>query len=133
MDENNTPPIEPNGPMGVVISNCSVKNIAFSGFADPQQFFQKSRNYLLTIPSRTAIIPKSSDANCIWGYSSAGRALEWHSRGQRFDPAYLHQNSGKRKFSGVFLCQKFRFLRFLCHFGTTLKIEFRILFTLESH
>ena len=24
------------------------------------------------------------------GYSSAGRALEWHSRGQRFDPAYLH-------------------------------------------
>ena len=22
-----------------------------------------------------------------WGYSSAGRALEWHSRGQRFDPA----------------------------------------------
>ena len=29
--------------------------------------------------------------NQIWGYSSAGRALEWHSRGQRFDPAYLHQ------------------------------------------
>ncbi len=23
----------------------------------------------------------------IWGYSSAGRALEWHSRGPRFDPA----------------------------------------------
>ncbi len=21
-----------------------------------------------------------------------GRALEWHSRGQRFDPAYLHQS-----------------------------------------
>ena len=21
-----------------------------------------------------------------WGYSSAGRALEWHSRGQEFDP-----------------------------------------------
>ena len=29
----------------------------------------------------------------IWGYSSAGRALEWHSRGQRFDPAYLHQKT----------------------------------------
>ena len=28
----------------------------------------------------------------IWGYSSAGRASEWHSEGQRFDPAYLHQN-----------------------------------------
>ena len=27
-----------------------------------------------------------------WGYSSAGRALEWHSRGQRFDPAYLHES-----------------------------------------
>ena len=25
------------------------------------------------------------------GYSSAGRALDWQSRGQRFDPAYLHQ------------------------------------------
>ena len=23
-----------------------------------------------------------------------GRALEWHSRGQRFDPAYLHQKEG---------------------------------------
>ncbi len=28
-----------------------------------------------------------------WGYSSAGRALEWHSRGQRSDPAYLHQEN----------------------------------------
>ncbi len=26
-----------------------------------------------------------------WGYSSAGRALAWHARGQRFDSAYLHQ------------------------------------------
>ena len=25
-----------------------------------------------------------------WGCSSVGRALEWHSRGQRFDPAQLH-------------------------------------------
>ena len=24
---------------------------------------------------------------------SLGRALEWHSRGQRFDPAYLHQRN----------------------------------------
>ncbi len=23
----------------------------------------------------------------VWGYSSAGRALAWHARGQRFDPA----------------------------------------------
>ena len=29
------------------------------------------------------------------GYSSAGRALAWHARGQRFDPAYLHQANVK--------------------------------------
>ena len=28
----------------------------------------------------------------LWGYSSVGRALAWHARGQRFDPAYLHQD-----------------------------------------
>ena len=40
----------------------------------------------------------------IWGYSSAGRALEWHSRGQRFDPAYLHQKKSRnREISGLFL------------------------------
>ena len=27
------------------------------------------------------------------GYSSAGRALAWHARGQRFDPAYLHHTA----------------------------------------
>ena len=26
-----------------------------------------------------------------WGRSSAGRALEWHSRGREFDPHRLHQ------------------------------------------
>ena len=31
----------------------------------------------------------------IWGYSSAGRALAWHARGQRFDPAYLHQQQNR--------------------------------------
>ena len=31
------------------------------------------------------------------GYSSAGRALEWHSRGQRFDPAYLHNDKYETK------------------------------------
>ena len=36
---------------------------------------------------------KCSDTeHTTWGYSSAGRALDWQSRGQRFDPAYLHQN-----------------------------------------
>jgi hypothetical protein len=27
-----------------------------------------------------------------WAVSSAGRALEWHSRGQRFDPVTVHRN-----------------------------------------
>ncbi len=26
----------------------------------------------------------------VWGYSSVGRALEWHSRGQGFESPYLH-------------------------------------------
>jgi hypothetical protein len=29
----------------------------------------------------------------LWGYSSVGRALAWHARGQQFDSAYLHQRS----------------------------------------
>ena len=40
----------------------------------------------------------------IWGYSSAGRALEWHSRGQRFDPAYLHQNNNSHSQCCVSYC-----------------------------
>ena len=48
----------------------------------------------LTNPFVPVIIQKlSAVVDAIWGYSSAGRALEWHSRGQRFDPAYLHQRS----------------------------------------
>ncbi len=43
----------------------------------------------------------------IWGYSSAGRALEWHSRGQRFDPAYLHQ-----KLDRLSVCQAFFIIEF---------------------
>ena len=46
----------------------------------------------------------------IWGYSSAGRALEWHSRGQRFDPAYLHQQK-KTVFRLSFFVGQIRDLR----------------------
>ena len=40
------------------------------------------------------------------GYSSAGRALAWHARGQRFDPAYLHKldRAGRRQ-AGPESCQ----------------------------
>src|SRR5476649_612028 len=45
-----------------------------------------------------------------WGYSSAGRALAWHARGQRFDPAYLHQNLKNRPLWPVFCFLTFPFL-----------------------
>ena len=38
-----------------------------------------------------------------WGYSSAGRAFEWHSKGQRFDPAYLHHAFNPPHLSDVVL------------------------------
>ena len=47
----------------------------------------------------------------MWGISSAGRALAWHARGQRFDPAILHQKSTvlRRKY-GAFLFAEADFL-----------------------
>ena len=47
----------------------------------------RERNILLTELSLTTNIRPVIE----WGYSSAGRALAWHARGQRFDPVYLHQ------------------------------------------
>ena len=34
-----------------------------------------------------------------WGRSSVGRALEWHSRGQGFDPPRLHQSTSTHQLS----------------------------------
>ena len=34
-----------------------------------------------------------------WGHSSVGRALEWHSRGRRFNSAWLHQPSADEVFN----------------------------------
>src|SRR6202035_5177857 len=34
---------------------------------------------------------KFSPPMSLWGHSSVGRALEWHSRGRRFDSDWLHQ------------------------------------------
>ena len=39
---------------------------------------------------------------CPWGYSSVGRALEWHSRGQGFDSPYLHHLPKRSDRSGLF-------------------------------
>ena len=45
---------------------------------------------------------------------SLGRALEWHSRGQRFDPAYLHHRSLENHwFSRLFaVLRYFHFARY---------------------
>jgi hypothetical protein len=51
---------------------------------------QKQKKVLTNDALSVIILLALSESNT-WGYSSAGRALEWHSRGQRFDPAYLHQ------------------------------------------
>src|SRR5450830_1769527 len=56
------------------------------------------------IPVGTPGLPGSGRSNTLsapGGYSSAGRALAWHARGQRFDPAYLHQRADSRGKSAV--------------------------------
>src|SRR5690606_23911168 len=45
-------------------------------------------------------------AEPVWGRSSVGRALEWHSRGRRFEPARLHQRKHDRACSS----RPYRFL-----------------------
>ena len=72
-------------------------NVIFKKMKKSKLFFKKG----LTFSNRFAII--TLVPSNIWGYSSAGRALEWHSRGQRFDPAYLHHRSlGNHWFSRLF-------------------------------
>ena len=50
---------------------------------------------LLAIPARP--FPTRADG---WGHSSVGRALEWHSRGRRFDSAWLHHSPSLDGFGG---------------------------------
>ena len=39
----------------------------------------------------------------MWGISSAGRAFAWHAKGQRFDPAILHQKIKEARLVRAFL------------------------------
>ncbi len=41
--------------------------------------------------NNASFAPQRRWASFSWGRSSVGRALEWHSRGQEFDPPRLHQ------------------------------------------
>ena len=69
------------------------------------QFTEKSLQKRLTKGGAAGIITHvAGHEPNMWGISSAGRALAWHARGQRFDPAILHQKSTvlRRKY-GAFL------------------------------
>ena len=61
----------------------------------------------------------------VWGCVSAwfGRALAWHARGQRFDPAILHQKSTvlRRKY-GAFLFAEASFLGLHCFACTVFRL-----------
>src|SRR5437762_8271609 len=60
-----------------------------------------ARNIDPTLTSRfTGNRPDAIIRPSPWGYSSAGRALAWHARGQRFDPAYLHHRSDRGALEG---------------------------------
>ena len=48
------------------------------------------------------------------GYSSSGRALEWHSRGGRFESVYLHQSKPKTNHSQVKVVLGFFLFSFHC-------------------
>ena len=48
-----------------------------------------------------------------WGHSSVGRALQWHCRGRRFDPAWLHHpgicvtnSTSGHSFATLFRCDQ---------------------------
>ena len=62
--------------------------------------------YLPRYPASSPWRAKASNGRLPrWGHSSDGRALEWHSRGRGFDPAWLHQRDLKNRavFTALFL------------------------------
>ena len=72
--------------------NLAHKNVFFSvhacGFL--LSFFGNAPSLVdLDREKEGAYIPTLADE---WGHSSIGRALQWHCRGRRFDPAWLHQH-----------------------------------------
>ena len=79
-------------------------------------FAQNSKTPLDFSPHCGIIQKLLEAANQIWGYSSAGRALEWHSRGQRFDPAYLHHLVLKTNGFQDFFFAKTAVFPLKCHF-----------------
>jgi hypothetical protein len=66
---------------------CSLHNYPLIFNHTPSQIVLRQSNSQQKTPS------KRFASWILWGISSAGRALAWHARGQRFDPAILHQKS----------------------------------------
>ena len=97
------------------VSDASTIFLAFlqiiAVFAPFLYFLSTIKNYFVFLKIMLAFFSKrviinlalrdATSKQTIRGYSSAGRALEWHSRGQRFDPAYLHHRKSHRKPFGL--------------------------------
>ena len=79
-------------PLALKIKVCYIKKLfrAIPFRANYGALAQLGARYNRVPAPHTKLNKKYPAHPLIWGYSSAGRALEWHSRGQRFDPAYLH-------------------------------------------
>jgi hypothetical protein len=73
----------------------------------------------LTLKKTSRITPSSF--NILWGFSSVGRALAWHARGQGFDSPNLHhirfsrkRGAGKTSLATNLLMSKFLLLLLAC-------------------
>ena len=93
------------GPLSKLVDEADSKSAA----ADPASRFESGEGHPARAGARWLVVPGGEAAGeraflrrvrcgarqeeaveaagVFWGYSSAGRALEWHSRGRRFDPA----------------------------------------------
>ncbi len=60
----------------------------------------------------------------VWGRSSAGRALEWHSRGQEFDPLRLHQKKTYALIQSIGLFQRNKSLAGFVKYASRVKYCF---------
>ena len=52
-------------------------------------------------PASTSLHTRSRNVKLVgrWAHSSVGRALQWHCRGRRFDPVWVHKGLSNQAFS----------------------------------
>ncbi len=67
--------------------------------ATKEQIRKNLKKYLIFKIMYAIISKLSQTADENWGISSAGRALHWQCRGQRFDPAMLHHKEKSESLS----------------------------------